>query len=90
VPAEVHGQFVLHGGRSSEIDRSPPPGPSTTPNHRLPAGMHMDVLDRDFLLAHSILKAMPVDVVITDLRMSAVAHRSAAACACLRNRPWYS
>ena len=28
----------------------------------------------------SILKAMPVDVVITDLRMSAVAHRSAAAC----------
>jgi CheY-like chemotaxis protein len=34
--------------------------------------------------AISILKAMPVDVVITDLRMSAVAHRSAAACACLR------
>jgi CheY-like chemotaxis protein len=31
--------------------------------------------------AISILKAMPVDVVITDLRMSAVAHRSAAACA---------
>jgi CheY-like chemotaxis protein len=34
--------------------------------------------------AISILKAMPVDVVITDLRMSAVAHRSATACACLR------
>jgi hypothetical protein len=33
--------------------------------------------------AISILKAMPVDVVITDLRMSAVGHRSAA-CACLR------
>jgi hypothetical protein len=34
--------------------------------------------------AISMLKAMPVDVVITDLRMSAVAHRSAAVCACLR------
>jgi hypothetical protein len=38
----------------------------------------------DAVEAISILKAMPVDVVITDLRMSAVAHRSAAACACLR------
>jgi hypothetical protein len=57
-------------GRLGGSDQ-PPSAPvllEANPHHRLPAGMHMDVLDRDFLLAHSILKAMPVVVDIRAVR----------------------
>jgi hypothetical protein len=37
-------------GCSSDFGRSPPPGVWTMPTTRLPAGMHMNVLDCDFLL----------------------------------------
>ena len=45
-------------GCSSDFARSPPPGRSDHPDHRLPARMDVDVLDRDLLLA---LAAMAVE-----------------------------
>jgi hypothetical protein len=45
----VHGQFVLHG--VDPLKSADPLLPALDhADHRLPAGMHINVLDRDFLL----------------------------------------